>query len=300
MAFAPGSLSRVLTDYHLHLRPDDTGEAADYFTEENVERYLAAAEEHGIGELGVSEHVYRFAQSLEIWRHPYWEASAGDDLDAFVGFVRQTPLRLGIECDFIPGSEDRTASLLDRDFDYVIGSIHFLGERGAVDDRRYDVWEAIGDPDELWSTYFRWQAELVRSGLFDIVSHPDLVKIWGEDRPGPERDPRFHYEPFVEAIADTGIAVEVSTAGLRKPVGEIYPARALAEMCLEAGADFALSSDAHAPDQVGFGYDQALELLSDLGVERICVFDGRQRSLEPLGRPGDGAGQVPSSEEAGG
>jgi histidinol-phosphatase (PHP family) len=293
-------LSPVLTDYHLHLRPDDTGEAADYFTEENVERYLAAAEEHGIDELGVSEHVYRFSQALEVWRHPFWQGSARDDLDVYVEFVRQTPLRLGIECDFVPGSEDRIANLLERDFDYVIGSIHFLGDQGAVDDRRYDIWESIGDPDELWSTYFRWQAELVRSGLFDIVSHPDLVKMWGDDRPRPERDPRFHYEPLVEAIADTGIAVEVSTAGLRKPVGEIYPSRPLIEMCAQAGADFALSSDAHAPDQVGFGYDQALELLSDLGVERICVFDGRQRRLEPLGRPGDGAGRVSSSGEAGG
>jgi histidinol-phosphatase (PHP family) len=292
-------LNRVLTDYHLHLRPDDTGEAADYFTEENVDRYLAAAEEHGIDELGVSEHVYRFTQSLEIWRHPYWESSARDDLDVYVEFVRQTPLRLGIECDYVPGSEDRIAGLLERDFDYAIGSIHFLGEQGAVDDRRYDIWEQIGDPDELWSSYFRWQAELVRSGLFDIVSHPDLVKMWGDDRPLPQRDPRFHYEPLVEAIAETGIAVEVSTAGLRKPVGEIYPARALAEMCVEAGADFALSSDAHAPDQVGFGYDRALELFSDLGVERICVFDARERRLEPLGRPGDGAGQVSGSGEAG-
>lgn len=290
----------MLTDYHLHLRPDDTGDAADYFTEENVERYLAAAEEHGIDELGVSEHVYRFSQALEVWRHPFWRGSARDDLDVYVEFVRQTPLRLGIECDFVPGSEDRIANLLERDFDYVIGSIHFLGDQGAVDDRRYDIWESIGDPDELWSTYFRWQAELVRSGLFDIVSHPDLVKMWGDDRPRPERDPRFHYEPLVEAIADTGIAVEVSTAGLRKPVGEIYPSRPLIEMCAQAGADFALSSDAHAPDQVGFGYDQALELLSDLGVERICVFDGRQRRLEPLGRPGDGAGRVSSSGEAGG
>ena len=290
----------MLTDYHLHLRPDDTGDAADYFTEENVERYLAAAEEHGIDELGVSEHVYRFSQALEVWRHPFWQGSARDDLDVYVEFVRQTPLRLGIECDFVPGSEDRIANLLERDFDYVIGSIHFLGDQGAVDDRRYDIWESIGDPDELWSTYFRWQAELVRSGLFDIVSHPDLVKMWGDDRPRPERDPRFHYEPLVEAIADTGIAVEVSTAGLRKPIGEIYPSQPLIEMCVQAGADFALSSDAHAPDQVGFGYDQALELLSDLGVERICVFDGRQRRLEPLGRPGDGAGRVSSSGEAGG
>jgi histidinol-phosphatase (PHP family) len=167
-----------------------------------------------------------------------------------------------------------------------------------VDDRRYDVWDQIGDPDELWSTYFRWQAELVRSGLFDIVSHPDLVKIWGDDRPRPQRDPRFHYEPLVEAISETGIAVEVSTAGLRKPVGEIYPARALAEMCVEVGAEFALSSDAHAPDQVGFAYDQALELLTSLGVERICVFEGRERRLEPVGRTGDGAGQVTNSGEA--
>jgi histidinol-phosphatase (PHP family) len=278
----------MLTDYHLHLRPDDTGEAGRYFSEENVDRYLAAAEEHAIDELGVSEHIYRFTQSLEIWRHPYWEGQASDDLDAYCEFVRTTPLRLGIECDFVPGSEDRLARLLERDFDYVVGSIHFLGEQGAVDDRRYDIWDEIGDADELWATYFRWQAELARSGLFDIVSHPDLVKIWGPDRPEPRRDPRFHYEPLVEAISESGIAVEVSTAGLRKPVGEIYPARALAEMCVDAGAEFALSSDAHSPDQVGYGYDQAIELLGSLGVDRICVFEGGGRRLEPLGGAGGG------------
>jgi histidinol-phosphatase (PHP family) len=278
----------MLTDYHLHLRPDDTGEAGRYFSEENVDRYLAAAEEHAIDELGVSEHVYRFTQSLEIWRHPYWEGQANDDLDAYCEFVRTTPLRLGIECDFVPGSEDRLARMLERDFDYVVGSIHFLGEQGAVDDRRYDIWDEIGDADEVWATYFRWQAELARSSLFDILSHPDLVKIWGPDRPEPRRDPRFHYEPLVEAISESGIAVEVSTAGLRKPVGEIYPARALAEMCVEAGAEFALSSDAHSPDQVGYGYDQAIELLRSLGVDRICVFEGRERRLEPLGCAGGG------------
>jgi histidinol-phosphatase (PHP family) len=86
----------VLTDYHLHLRPDDTGEADDCFSDQNVDRYLASAEEHGIDELGVSEHVYRFTQALEIWRHPYWEGSALDDLDTYVEFVRSTPLKLGI------------------------------------------------------------------------------------------------------------------------------------------------------------------------------------------------------------
>ncbi len=290
----------MLTDYHLHLRPDEVGEAAEYFTQENVERYLAAAEEQGIEELGVSEHIYRFKEALELWGHPYWLDQAEDDLAAYCEFVRTTPLRLGVEADYIRGAEDRIAGLLDgHDFDYVVGSVHFLGERGAVDDRRYDVWESFPDADSLWSTYFEWQAELVRSGLFDIVSHPDLVKIWGADRPSPERDPRFHYEPFVEAVSEYDIAVEISTAGLRKPVGEIYPARALAEMCLEAGAEFALSSDAHAPDQVGFAYDDALDFFEQLGVERLCVFEQRRRRTEPIGRTGLEPDELANRKEAG-
>jgi histidinol-phosphatase (PHP family) len=277
----------MLTDYHLHLRPDEVGTGDQYFTRENVDRYLAAAEEQGIEELGVSEHVYRFKEALELWRHPYWLDQAVDDLDAYCEFVRTTPLRLGLEADYLRGAEDRIANLLEAwDFDYVVGSVHYLGDKGAVDDRRYDVWESFSDPDSLWREYFEWQAELVRSGLFDIVSHPDLVKIWGDDRPVPDRDPRFHYEPFIEALAESDVAVEISTAGLRKPVGAIYPARRLAEMCVEAGAPFALSSDAHAPDQVGFGYDEAREFLADLGIDRICVFDRRQRRMEPIGPTG--------------
>ncbi len=162
-----------------------------------------------------------------------------------------------------------------------VGSVHFIGD-AAVDHEGWDVWESKGNPDEVWSRYFTALAECARSGLFDILAHPDLVKVWGGARPLPERDPRFFYEPAVEAIAESGIAVEVSTAGLRKPVGEIYPAPAFAEMCVEAGAVFALSSDAHLPAQVGFGYDRAAEFLADLGVEEICVFERRQRRLEPL------------------
>ena len=218
----------MLTDYHLHLRPDDTGEAGDYFSEENVDRYLAAAEEHGIDELGVSEHVYRFTQALEIWDHPYWEEQAARRprrLRASSSAARRSGS--GSSATSCPAARtgSRTCSSATSTTWSARSTSSVRG--GAVDDRRYDVWEEIGDPDELWSTYFRWQAELVRSGLFDIVSHPDLVKIWGDDRPRPQRDPRFHYEPLVEAIAESGIAVEVSTAGLRKPVGEIYPARAL-------------------------------------------------------------------------
>ena len=276
----------MLTDYHLHLRPDEAGTAAErYFTSENVDRYLAAAAAAGIEELGVSEHVYRFRQALDLWQHPLWVENARDDLDAYCDFVRGTPLRLGIECDFVPGTEEATAALLGaREFDYVVGSVHFIGEGdSAVDHDGFDVWEGSEDPDEIWRRYFEALAACARSGLFDILAHPDLVKVWGRARPLPERDLRAFYEPAIEAIVESGIAVELSTAGLRKPVGELYPARAFAELCVEAGAPFALSSDAHLPQQVGFEYDRAVEFLDSLGVNEICVFERRQRRLAPLG-----------------
>ncbi|MDX6632585.1 MAG: histidinol-phosphatase family [Solirubrobacterales bacterium] len=276
----------MLSDYHLHLRPDDAGTAAaDYFTEANVGRYLDAAEAAGIAELGVAEHIHRFRQALDLWRHPFWQEQAVDDLDAYCDFVRTTPLKLGLETDFIPGAEDRTASLLAaRDFDYVVGSVHFIGEGdGAVDHEGWDVWRSGGDPDEVWRRYFEALAEAARSGLFDILAHPDLVKVWGSARPQPERDLRHYYEPAIEAIAESGIAVEVSTAGLRKPVGEIYPDPVFAALCVEAGAPFALSSDAHRPEDVGYEYARAVEFLEGLGVTEICVFERRERRLEPIG-----------------
>ena len=276
----------MLTDYHLHLRPDeDDASPEQYFTAGNVDRYLAAAAEAGIEELGVSEHVYRFHQALDLWSHPLWIANAHDDLDAYCEFVRTTPLRLGVECDFIPGAEEQTAALLAvRDFDYVVGSVHFVGDGdAAVDHDGFDVWEGGEDAERIWGRYFEMLAEAARSNLFDILAHPDLGKVWGRDRPRPEGDLRRFYEPAVEAIAESGIAVELSTAGLRKPVAELYPATAFAELCVEAGAPFALSSDAHLPEQVGFEYDQAVDFLDALGVGEICVFERRSRRLAPLG-----------------
>jgi histidinol-phosphatase (PHP family) len=276
----------VLTDYHLHLRPDSPGtEPAEYFIAANADRYRAVAEERGIAELGCSEHVYRFAQALEVWRHPLWRESATDDLDDYTGFVReQTDLKLGIEADFIAGREDRMATLLEAyDWDFVVGSVHFVGEH-AVDHDGYEVSDHRSQPpDELWRRYFRTLGEAARTGMFDILAHPDLVKIWGPRRPVPEGDLRRFYELAMDGIAESGIAIEVSTAGLRKPVGELYPSRAFLEMCLDAGCPVALSSDAHVPEDVGRDYERALELLEDVGVGELAVFERRVRRLEPIG-----------------
>jgi histidinol-phosphatase (PHP family) len=276
----------VLTDLHVHLRPDARGATAEtHFTAANAERYAEVASERGIGFLGVSEHVHRFRQALEVWDHPFWRENATDDLDAYCEFVRsETDLALGLEADYVPGREDRIARLLEgREWDYVLGSVHFLGE-GAVDmGGEWDLWRSASDPEKVWRRYFETLGEAARSGLFDVLSHPDLVKVWGPERPRPGRDPRFLYEAAMDGIADSDVAIEVSTAGLRKAAREIYPAPDLLAMCLDAGRPVALSSDAHTPNDLGYRYEEAVELLGSMGVSELAVFEGRRRRLVPLG-----------------
>ena len=275
----------MLTDYHVHLRPDGAEHRfEDAFTTANAERYQEVAAERGVESLGVSEHVYRFRQALEVWDHPYWREHARDDIDAYCEFVREaTSLKLGIEADYVAGAEDRMANLLEeREWDYVLGSVHFL-QHGALDmEGDWDIWRS-GDVEKIWMRYFETLGEAARTGMFDVLSHPDLVKVWGDPDRRPQRDLRFYYDAAMDGIADSDVTIEVSTAGLRKPVGEIYPARGFLEMCLEAGRPVALSSDAHTPNDLAYRYDEALEYLESLDIREIAVFDRRERQLEPVG-----------------
>ena len=179
----------MLTDYHVHLRPDDEGTTTErFFTAANAERYREAADERGIEELGVAEHIHRFVQSLEIWQHPWYRYWAKDDIDEYCDFVRDQGLKLGIEADYLPGREDRIANTLDgRPWDYVVGSVHFMGEdavdvHGEPDWAAWDIWRG-GDPERVWSRYFETLGEAARTGMFDILAHPDLVKVFGDRVP---------------------------------------------------------------------------------------------------------------------
>src|SRR5216117_4173958 len=163
----------MLTDYHTHLRPDRTDATADaFFSEANVVRYLEVAQERGIEEVGFAEHVHRFREALDVWRHPFWEANATDDLDRYCDFVLEMKaaghrVKLGIETDFIPGREGRIEALLEgRPWDYVVGSVHFIADR-AVDHAGYDAWRE-SDADAVWSEYFSALGAAAESGLFDI------------------------------------------------------------------------------------------------------------------------------------
>jgi len=276
----------VLTDYHLHLRPDSRQATAErYFTAQRVASYRAAARKAGVFDLGVSEHIYRFKQALAIWDHPLWRESAVDDLEAYCAFAAEVGLRLGIEADYLPGREEQLAALLDRyPFDYVIGSVHFIPRRrggsadphsyAAVDMEEFSIWRDGEPAEEVWKRYFKLVGQAAATGLFDVIAHPDLVKLFG---PRPKGDVRELFAPAIEGLRAGGCAVELSTAGLRKGLGEPYPSQELLAELVCAGVPIALSSDAHEPDQVGYAYPQAVAALRAAGAQAICVFAARRR-----------------------
>ncbi len=281
----------MLTDYHMHLRSDDLrATAIDHFNEDTVDRFLDAAKNNGVEEIGFSEHIYRFREALEVWDHPFWRENATDDLDRYCEFLSAMkdsgrPIKLGLEIDWIRGREDQLKAIIDAyPWDYVLGSVHFIGDC-SVDYKHpdYDIWTRK-DVDEIWSLYFDALGEAASSGLYDILSHPDLVKIWDKK---PEGDLRRFYEISLDRIAEADVAIEVSTAGLRKPIREIYPSMDLLKLLVDAGKPVVLSSDAHRPEDLGYGYDLAQEYLCSAGVKEIAVFNKRRRSMAPLGVDSD-------------
>jgi histidinol-phosphatase (PHP family) len=234
----------------------------------------------GVDEIGITEHVYYFRQARSILTVSYQTERCVYDLDAYVQAVveargRGLPVKLGLEVDYAPGHEDETREILaPYPWDYLLGSVHFIDGLGVDGPPR--LLDAVG-VEEAWRRYFDELAKAARSGLFDSLSHPDLVKIFDERVDG------WDYDAVVDAIAESGVAVEVSTAGLRKPVGELYPHPDFLAACRARDVPVTLGSDAHTPDLVGRDFDRARDLVRAAGYETITVFEQRRRRQEPLG-----------------
>jgi histidinol-phosphatase (PHP family) len=266
----------VIVDYHMHLRNPREEIAHDTWS---VEPFVDAARAAGVDEIGFTEHGYYFTQLRTLWSVSYQTERCVYDLDTYVDAVVQArerglPVKLGLEVDYVPGREDETRALLaPYPWDYLLGSVHWIDGLGV--DGEPKLIDAVG-ADDAYGRYFEMLARAARSGLFDSLSHPDLVKIFG-DRVA------FDYAEIADAIAESGIAVEVSTAGLRKPVGELYPHPGLLAACRERGVPVTTGSDAHMPSLVGRDFDRARELLTSAGYDTVTVFARREARQEPLG-----------------
>ena len=172
--------------------------------------------------------------------------------------------------------QDRLSELLaPYPWDFLLGSVHWL--EGEAIDQQPGLW-AHATTEDVWQRYFGALVELASSSAVDVLAHPDLAKIFGR-RPELDVLTRLHRD-VAQEIAKTGVCVEISTAGLRKPVGELYPDARLLERSI---APVMLGSDAHEPRLVGEDFDRAIELARRAGRDTVSIFDGRTRRQEPLG-----------------
>ncbi len=259
----------VLIDYHMHTRlTDGVGEPVDY---------ARVAVERGLDEIGCSDHA-PLASSETDWH------LKKSDLETYVGWVRkaqkkfpQLPIKLGLEVDFLPGCEDWVRELAALyPWDFFLGSVHFIGEFPV--DRSADDWERE-DVDARWREYFdRWK-QAARSRLFDSLAHPDLPKIFNFR---PQADFTVVYEDALRAAAESDVAIEVSTAGLRKPCHEIYPSEQFLRIARRLDVPITLGSDAHLPTDVGQDFAKAVTLARSCGYDRIGRFTLRNRELVKL------------------
>lgn len=241
----------------------------------SLAEYVCAARERGVHILAFTDHLPLLGEDETDYTMSLHELPEYvEDVLSLAASHEGTNLEilLGIEADWIPGREKETAALLDaHPFDVVLGSVHFIDDWAFDDPRlseRYEEW----DTDALWDRYFDDLGRAAASGLFDVMAHPDLVKKFGI---WPDSAPIGLYEQAAETFADADVAVEVSTAGLRKPCAEIYPSETFLRACAVRGVPATIGSDAHAAGEVGHEWEAATALMRRAGYDSAVVFHDR-------------------------
>jgi histidinol-phosphatase (PHP family) len=255
-------------DLHMHtpLCRHAVGEPVDY---------ARHAVETGLTEIGFSDHSPMPHDDFDNWR------MLDRQLDEYVAKVRraqkefpQLTVRLALEVDYLPGHEDWIRRLAARHpWDYFIGSVHYVSDAWDIDNpAKLSEWKKR-DAYEVWKIYFDRLTLAAESRLFEIIGHADLPKKFGI-RPAQDCTP--FYEKFLDAAARSGCAIELNTAGLRKPCEEIYPGRDLLEIAFQKGVPITFGSDAHAPAEVGMNFAEAVALARSVGYTETRRFKLRQ------------------------
>ena len=294
-----------MSDQHLHLYPHHPANGrprivapAGPYPLERIERYVESAAARGATDITFTEHLFRCVESVPVlgafWEQeesPVRELTKADveadrtlSLERYVDVVTRAqdaglPVHLGLEVDFFPETIDAVLEFIEPyPFDVLIGSIHWIGGWWFDRHHAFAEWERRGCR-AVYEQYFALASDLAASGAVDVLAHVDRVKFLGHK---PETEPLDLYELVVTAAARTGTAVELSSAGLRHPIAEVYPAPPLLQMVREAGLDITLASDAHDPELAAWRFDELRRIALGAGFTHLARFVGRRRRLEPL------------------
>lgn len=267
---------KMLTDYHMHLEVE--GLKMSY-----LRRFVDQARATGIDEIGFSEHAYHFLEAAPLLERPEYVArrSQGLPIADYIELIMAAkaeglPVKLGIEMDYIPEREDDIRRLMaSYPWDYVIGSVHWIGSWGI--DLSAATW-VDRDVTQAYADYFRLAEKAIRSKIFDIFAHPDLIKIFGYRlSPANAHQLPVYFDRIATAAREAGVCLEVSSAGLRKPVGEMYPDQQLLVKARALSVPISLASDAHQPEHVGWAFDELTAWARAAGYTAQTVFNGRER-----------------------
>lgn len=271
---------RELIDCHIHT--ERCGHAAG-----TLSQYLDAAVRAGLTGMVITEHL-PLPDELDPARTLSMPACQLDEYLVEIDIMRerypQLGLEAGLETDYLPLRLAETRTALDEARSradgprMVLGSVHFIDDWVFDDPSRIEEWDHR-DVDQVWTEYFALWGDACRCGLFDVMAHPDLVKKFGHR---PSFDTAELYAEAARAAADGGVLIEVSTAGLRKPVNELYPGPELLAAFHAAGVGATVGSDAHHPDEVGYRIDLAYDALLRAGYTHASfpVGHGAYRRIE--------------------
>ena len=257
-----------IADYHMHTPL--CGHAVGKPTE-----YAEAAVEVGLEEIGFADHA-PFVHTedpnitMSIRQLPDYYRLTEDVRKKYSSCLR---IKIGIEADFIPGYEDKTKAILeDYPYDYVVGSVHFIKDWGFDNPEELERWkqENVG---QVYQDYYALLRQAAQSGMFDIMAHVDLVKKFGHRS---VKDLGDEVAKTAQVFKECGVAIEVNTSGLRKPVKEIYPSLDDLKIYAEAGVPLTFGSDAHSPDEVGQDFDKGLALACEAGYGEYVLFKNRK------------------------
>jgi histidinol-phosphatase (PHP family) len=257
------------TDYHMHSIYSD-GRSVP-------EDYLAAAITAGLNEIGFSEHLTLF-RDLEDWNmNPVNISPYINHLQALQKITDNIKIKIGLEVDYYAGREKEIIEYLKPlPLDYIIGSVHYLGEKTVDLGPEFYEGKSI---DRLFESYFESVITAVSSGIFDIIGHCDLIRIYGY-KPKMNMEPL--YRKLARAIKENNAAFEVNTNGRNRPLADFYPDRRFLHIFREENVPVCVNSDAHMPSRIGQYFDEAYELLRYIGFTEMAVFDKRVRTMVPF------------------
>ncbi len=279
-------------DYHIHLE----NYALD---RESLLRLVDAALAHGVDEIALTEHAHNFVQCRTIYppdnswvHHRETSQRRNWDLDTYLRIAEMAreeglPVKVGVEWDYCPGREAELERWVKAyEWDLVLGGVHWLpGRKGGwwgfdMADQA-EEWDKRS-VDQVYEEYFRLLCEAASTGLFDVLAHPDVIKVFGHR---PCQDPKAWYERAAAVMARAGVCAEINTAGWRKPVGELYPAPEFLKILARYGVPIVISSDAHLAEHVGFGFSRAEWEAWTAGYRTRCLFTRRRRTEVSLPPP---------------